>query len=270
MSKYAKEDLTQILYDAMVCFNEKMKFNISPDNTVLAFFTPDNGIEVYETFCQQYFPNWLNEDYMTEGYFESFAASAFVGEKYGILIRLDLDMTAAEWFEIFLHEISHIYCSVNEIDGGYFFDRFCNGSKGVEDGIMNAGYAIWREAIADIMAHELNPYSGMYIVQYVKPHVDELYRSLSYKNPDSKKAMSLILAYLMLTNEIRQSENWQQAEIQIRKVMKFDDEMIYRIVELVYENLRKSEYWRITSDFIMNIGEAYLWLLTNKSIKSYE
>ncbi|MCM1509019.1 MAG: hypothetical protein NC177_18065, partial [Ruminococcus flavefaciens] len=60
MSKYAKEDLTQIVYDAMNCFNEKMRFNISSDNAILAFFTPDNGINVYETFCQQYFPNWLN------------------------------------------------------------------------------------------------------------------------------------------------------------------------------------------------------------------
>ncbi|MCM1508888.1 MAG: hypothetical protein NC177_17410, partial [Ruminococcus flavefaciens] len=207
-------------------------------------------------------------EYMTEGYFESFAASAFVGEKYGILIRLDLDMTAAEWFEIFLHEISHIYCSVNEIDGGLFFDRFCNGSKGVEDGIMNAGYAIWREAIADIMAHEVNLYSGMYTLQYVKPYIDELYRSLSHRNPDSKKAMSLILAYLMLTNEIEQSENWQQAEKQICNVMKFDDEMIYRIVEMVYENLRKSEYWRITSEFVYELGEGYLTLITEKAMKN--
>lgn len=78
MPKYTETDLTEIVYDAMLCFREKINFDISPDNTVLAFFTPDNGIEVYESFCKKYFPSWLQEDYMADGYFESFAASAIL------------------------------------------------------------------------------------------------------------------------------------------------------------------------------------------------
>jgi len=269
MPKYTEIDMKKIVYDAMQCFKDEMNFDISPENTVLAFFTPDNGIEVYEAFCYKYFPDWLNEDYMKNGYFESFAASAFVGEQcYGILIRLDLDFPKMELFQIFMHEISHLYCSVNEINGGHFFDRFCHCGDTTEDGIMNAGYAIWREAIADIMAHKVNPYSGSYTLKYVKPNVDELYNSLSYRNPESKKIISLIISYLMLTNEIMQSASWQQAKMQIRKIVKFDDEMMYRIVEMVYENLRKEEYWGITSDFVYELWERYLTLMTNRAIKA--
>jgi len=267
MSKYAKEELTQIAYDAMECFSEGMHFDISPENTILAFFTPENGIKVYEDLCKRYFPDWLNENYSVEGYFNTFAASAFVGEKYGILIRLDLDMTAADWFEIFLHEISHIYCTVNEIDGGYFFDKYCNQKSDYDNGIINAGYAIWREAVADIMAHTVTWYPSMYTLEYVKPMCLELQAEIYFENPDSKKAVSLFLAYLMLTNEVRNSQSWQQAEQQIREVINFDDEMIYPIIKSVYQNLQKDDYWTITPDFIMNIGEAYLWLLTNKSLK---
>lgn len=245
MSRYTETDLTEIVYDAMVCFNDEMNFNISPENTVLAFFTPDNGIEVYESFCKKHFPDWLQEDYMADGYFESFAASAFVGEAcYGILIRLDLDFPPAELFRIFLHEISHIYCTVNEIDGGHFFDGYCHCDDVTEDGIMNAGYAIWREAIADIMAQRVNPHAGRYTLKYVKPYVEELYDQLSYHNPKSKKAMSLILVYFMVSDDVVKAKDWSKAEAKIKKVIFFDDELMYGILNLIYANLSKEQYWR--------------------------
>ena len=68
-----------------------------------------------------------------------------------MLIREDINFTLGGVLQMFLHEISHLYCTKNEIDGGGFFDKYCMGS-GPEDGMMNAGYAIWREAVADIMA----------------------------------------------------------------------------------------------------------------------
>lgn len=268
MFKYTEAELTKIVYDAMQCFNERMNFNILPNNTVLAFFTPDNGIEVYEAFCSKYFPDWLQEDYMADGYFEDIAASAFIGEQYyGMLIRLDLEFPETELFQIFIHEISHIYCTVNEIDGGYFFDKYCHCDDVTEDGIMNAGYAIWREAIADIMAQRVNPYGGYYTLKYVKLYVNEMYRHLSYINPESKKAMSLIIAYLMVSDEIVKAKDWNKAEAKIRRVISFDNEMIFRILKLVYINLSNESYWKITPDFIYELGEKYLLLIANKTLE---
>lgn len=210
MPKYTENDLTELVYDAMQCFSEKMDFDISAENTVLAFFTPDNGTEVYENFCSEYFPDWLQEDYTAKGYFESFAASAFVVEKYyGILIRSDLDFPPAELFRIFLHEISHIFCTVNEFDGGHFFDKYCHCEDVTEDGIMNAGYAIWREAVADVMAQKVDPYSGQYTLKYVKPYVDKLYRSISYTNPESKKSH---VAHICLSYDFKRSRKIKRLE----------------------------------------------------------
>lgn len=205
---------------------------------------------------------------MADEYFESFAASAFVGEQYyGILIRSDLDFPLAELFRIFLHEISHIYCTVNEINGGHFFDRYCHCDDITEDGIMNAGYAIWREAIADIMAQRANPYGGHYTLKYVKPYVEELYNQLSYHNPESKKAMSLIIAYLMVSDEVVKSGNWICAEAKIRKVDSFDDELMYGILKSVYINLSKEQYWKITPDYIYELGERYIVMITHRTIR---
>lgn len=57
MPKYTETDFEKIVYYAMLCFKDEMNFNISPENIVLAFFTPDNGIEVYESFCKKL--SWL-------------------------------------------------------------------------------------------------------------------------------------------------------------------------------------------------------------------
>lgn len=38
--------------------------------------------------------------------------------------------------------------------GGNFYDKYCCG-KDLLDGAINAGYAIWREAVADIMAKSI-------------------------------------------------------------------------------------------------------------------
>lgn len=128
---------------------------------------------------------------------------------------------------------------------------------------MNAGYAIWRESIADIMTQRVNPYGGHYTLKYVKPYVEELYNQLSYHNTESKKAMSLIIAYLMVSDEVVKSGDWICAEAKIRKVNSFDDELMYGILKMVYFNFSKEQYWKIDPDFIFELGERYLTLIVN-------
>lgn len=92
MGRYMEQELRDIFYDAMDFFNESLDSGITRNNTILAFSTPDNGLEVYKQFCQEYFPRNLDEDYKAEGYFQSFAAQAFVGRGlYGVMIRTDID-----------------------------------------------------------------------------------------------------------------------------------------------------------------------------------
>ena len=267
MSRYTEQELREIFFEALDFFNEALDSGITRDNTVLAFFTPDNGLEVYERFCRDYFPKNLDEDYKAEGYFQSFAAQAFAGGgRYGVMIRSDLDFRLAELHRVFLHEISHLFCWDNEIEGGGFFDRYCMGS-GVEDGMMNAGYAIWREAVADIMADAvLSEYTSV-TLDDVREEVVRLYHLLSPADPDSKKEMSLILVYIMITREVGGAAEWAGAEAQLKKRLGLDDHTLYAIIRMTFENLHSSPFWSISPEFIMELGGAYLSLLSAKFLR---
>lgn len=260
---HTEDELTDILYSAMERFNDVLDFDISAENTIIAFFTPRNAIKVYECFCNENFPDKLDEDYTASGYFENIAASAFVGEKYGIMIRSDLKWSSYEYFRMFLHEISHIFCTVNEIDGGGFYNKYCLGS-GVDDGIINAGYAIWRETIADITADVVYSDQAMISLRDVKSDVTRLYDLILPYNPDSKKCMSLLIAYLMISSEVAGTRGWETAERAIRETINFRDEYIYRIAQMVFENLHDGPFWTITPEFIIDLGNTYLWLLTKR------
>lgn len=226
---YSKDELLEYFYEALDLFNEKLDTDINKDTLIVDFFTPQNGVVVYERFCSENFPKLLSEPFREEGYFDEIAAQAFVNDsRYGVLIREDIDYTLGELLQTFLHEISHLYCSRNEIKGGKFFDKYCMGS-GTEDGMMNAGYAIWREAVADIMADSILSEQATMTLGMVKKPVLEYYEAITYSNSDSKKAMSLIIAYIMISQEIATIYDWDKAEKEIKKKIGFDDPLMYSI-----------------------------------------
>lgn len=263
---YTKEDLTKIFFSALEDFNDCLDSDICKDNLRIEFFNGNNAVSVYEQFCSDAFPEHLDEPYKAKGYFDSIAAQAFVGEScYGVLIREDVDFPPNEITLMLLHEISHLYCTQNEIPGGHFFDKYCMGS-GVEDGIINAGYAIWREAIADIMADSVMSDVASISLPMVKNTVHDLYRQIDFKNPASKKAMSLLIAYIMLSAEVAGTTNWAIADTKIRRSIGFTDPVIYGILELVFKKLHTSPFWTITYDFIFELGELYLNLLATRFV----
>ena len=64
------------------------------------------------------------------------------------MIRADIDFAGAG-HRVFLHEISHLFCCENEIEGGGFLTAtaWVGRAEGWHD---ERGYAVWREAVADI------------------------------------------------------------------------------------------------------------------------
>lgn len=116
--RYTQEELKEYFYEALSMSNEVL------------------GLAVYRSFCEKYFPDRYEKRHEAKGYFEFMGAEAFAGDRqYGVLIRADIDFTPGEVLMIFLHEISHLFCTRNEIDGGDFYDKYCMGS-GEEDGFF--------------------------------------------------------------------------------------------------------------------------------------
>jgi len=88
--KYTPDQLTKLFQYAVNLFNDTMgeEYHIGDDGILLRFFTPNNGIAVYEDFCSTYFPHYLSEDYKRCEKFENISAEAFVGNRCdGVMIR---------------------------------------------------------------------------------------------------------------------------------------------------------------------------------------
>ena len=121
-----QEKILQLVYQTMEEINQKLGTDFSKDKIEIAFFTPATGVSVYEKLCERYFPKYLTQEYKQKGYFETFAAMAFIGEeKDGILIREDVDLSAFEWHHMILHEFSHIIVCREELNGEMFYDKYC-------------------------------------------------------------------------------------------------------------------------------------------------
>ena len=115
-------------------------------------------------------------------------------------------------------------------------DRFC-GANSEKDGIICAGYAIWRELIADILSEAIMSDTTKYSLRDVKPHVTSQYKKIRYENPESKQIVSDILSALFNTQELATVGSWEEVENSLKKTVRFSCDEMYRIVELVHRKL---------------------------------
>ena len=142
-----KVNYDSCLKKAITIFNGRMGTDFSSDKLILTCFMTEDQKEIFEQFCSKYFPYRLNDRYQEEGYFD-FKASSFIGMNNGgidgILLRTDISYQPGELLHIFLHELAHIFCAHNELDGKNFFDEYCMDYAPTkeEDGIINAGSAV--------------------------------------------------------------------------------------------------------------------------------
>ncbi len=75
----------------------------------------------------QIFLIFLQEGYKRPGRFAGISAEAFASETHaGVMFRIDLPFPKMELLQIALHEIAHIFCTRNEIEGGKFYQTDCD------------------------------------------------------------------------------------------------------------------------------------------------
>ena len=266
-ARYTIEELEEYFFEALAMFNDALGSDITSENVVLDFFTPANGLAVYKQFCEKYFPDNYEKQHETENHFEFIAAEAFVSNKrYGVLIRSDIDFSLSEVLMTFLHEISHLFCTRNEIESGDFFDRYCMGS-GEEDGYYNAGYAVWREAVADIMADSIISEYATLKLEMAAGEIENCYNHISRQDSEAKKYISLIIVYVMSSEEVAGTEDWNVAEEAIASKINISDNILLEILKLVFEKLHQSPFWEITPEFIRELGLLCIELIVYRTFE---
>lgn len=140
--------------------------------------------------------------------------------------------------------------------------------SGPEDGIRNAGYAIWREAVADIMADSIISLYPTVTLAAVKSIIESYYNDLSITNPSSKKATSLIIAFVMISAEVACTNDWNAAVQAIKAQISINDPLLTALLEQVFNKLYRSPFWEITPDSIITLGETYLSMLAHKMLRA--
>lgn len=262
--------------EALLCaaetLNERMGTEFSEDNFVLSCFQTENQQEVFEQFCKQYFPDRLTDRYKEDGYFD-FHASAFVGEGEnsvdGVLLRTDVERTPATLYHILLHELAHIFCTHNELGGDSFYKRCCMDDtlSSEEDGAINAGYAIWRELIAELIAFEMDDNC---IVLALEDKDDILrYYMEELGDGNRKMAVSMILCEALTSREGEPAATWNATKRKVAKYEPFDDPLFMDLLELVVRKLKKN-FVEIDRDFILELGSRYLFLVTELEVKKLQ
>lgn len=260
--------------EALLCaaetLNERLGTEFSEDNLVLRCFQTENQQEVFEQFCKQYFPNRLTDRYKEDGYFD-FHASAFVGEGEnsidGILLRTDVERSPATLYHILLHELAHIFCTHNELGGDNFYERYCMDDTIIreEDGTINAGYAVWRELAAELIAFELDDNCDAVPLRRKKDLLSYCEGELLTGN--GKMGVSMILCEAMTSAESEASMTWDAAKSKFTRFKPFDDPLYRDLLELVFTHVR--EYFIVIDrDFIYEIGVLYLTIAAQAMIAS--
>lgn len=168
------------------------------------------------------------------------------------------------------HELAHIFCSHNEIPGGHFYSRYCyvETENKIENGTMCAGYAIWREFIADMVMTTVNPFYHGHHLRESKTEIKNLLKGMSPTDQSVKLCLSVLLTHVMSSIEIITAESWKEVEQILRKSQFFTKEQFYEIFHLEWGNLRSGDFWTITPDFIMDLGNQYLLLMTGMLMDS--
>lgn len=262
--------------DALLCaaetLNERLGTEFSEDNLVLRCFQTENQQEVFEQFCKQYFPDRLTDRYKEDGYFD-FHASAFIGEGEnsvdGILLRTDVERSPATLYHILLHELAHIFCTRNELGGDSFYKRYCMDDtlSSEEDGAINAGYAVWREVIAELIASETDDNCDFLSLEdkedILRYYMEEL------EDGDRKLAVSMILCEALTSREGEPAATWGDTKKKIEKYKPFDDPLFMDLLELVIRKLKRN-FVEIDRDFILEFGSLYLFLVTQLEVKKLQ
>lgn len=265
--------IKEIFKSAIDIFNNAMGTNFSEDNVILQGINENNKVVIFESFCSKYFPIRLKDDYKSEHYFD-FYASAFVGKENnidGILYREDKIESPGSICHIFLHELAHIFLVHNEFDGKNFYDTYCEdfyeiGS--IEDGFVNAGYAIWRETVAEIIARELDNNCYTFKMAEKSKMLNFYYNELPSK--DWKVYLSIILMEVLTSDELEQRKNWEDIMPKLRVFKLFkNNSYLIKAVELLYKHLR-SKIFDIDVEFIMDLGEISALVLENSKFEHWK
>ena len=136
-----------------------------------------------------------------------------------------------------------------------------------EDGMINAGYAVWRECIAEIIAIECDDNCDIFPIRDKKKMLAQLRDEINQL--DGKLLVSEILTAVMTSAEVEASQTWDEAEKAIHSLKLFDTAPEMDLMRLVFNQLQ-DRLIEIDVDFISELGFLYLNILSLSLLRNFQ
>ena len=244
------------------------------NDIIIEFAKKNDMAKRAKSFCAKYVPDKIINESQTRQLNSSIAANALIGrEKSAVIVRLNHKINRQKWREILFHEFMHIFCAKTEVDGVHFMDVYGNVHTPDEnpvneiyDGFLNAGYVVWEEFIAQyyaLLKTKQHPYTFSDIADYAFGLLGEV--SIAYDEKIAKDSFSMACAYLLTCdggNILSNLTELDDTDLQERKT----ERSLRDCLEHLQGNLQKEKPWKISEEFISDLGSKFLMFKTMNSI----
>ena len=267
-----KNDYKQILFYAAEIFNERKGTMFNEENLVLSCFQTSNQEEVFEQFCKQYFPDRLTDRYKEEGYLiftpplllakgKTVWTASSCARILSALRQCSITSCCTSWRMLSAPTMNW---AETAFINAYYMDSTLSHE---EDGAINAGYAIWRELIAEVIAFEMD--DNCFVVPLREKAALLRYYKEKFENGDRKRGLSMILCEALTSKECEMSAIWNVAQKKVAGHKPFDNPLFMDMLGLVFRKLRDNLV-EIDRDFILELGSLYLCLVTQLEIRKLQ
>jgi hypothetical protein len=227
--------------------------------------------------CAEYVPDKIINETQAEQLENSIAANALIGrEKSAVIVRVDHRQTQQGWRRILFHEFTHIFCAKLEMNGEHFIDIYGSGhtpdlhpENEIYDGQVNAGYVLWSEFIAQYYALKYCE-NAIYNFCDISDSVFDTLGEISVgSGDDGKSALAQICAYMLTCKDTDET----LAALSEPNFIYPEGEPGSEMAKAAFQNvilflrgrLQNEKPWKITEEFIADLGGKYIWFITANS-----
>ena len=257
------EEYIKLVDMAFQIFNDQMDTDYSRENVDVKLITADTPVDEIAEFLAR-FPDACEEAMFEPGYYRQIKGEALVTpDRYGIILRTDIEDKGLYWRHLVFHEISHIFCSTHELkDGNSFYKRYCADDTGdsVLNGIVCGGYAIWREFVADFLAILVDvDMPDPTLRCNAKEFKNEL-EAIAKGEPFIKMRIKTVLLYTLVTSDMLQEPDKESSLKKLDRFKRLQTKSWKVLLGNVYDQMfdEDKDFWEIDYEFIKTIGDNYM------------
>jgi hypothetical protein len=243
------------------------------DDIIIEFVPKERMAERAAALCEQYVPNRHVNESQAKQLVSTIAGNALIGRDKSAVISFIDYKASHRWIrEMMFHEFAHIYCTKMEMDGEHFIDIYGSGATPENpdmtpeerqyDGLLVAGHYVWSEFIAQYYALLHTAPRGCRIVDVIEFVVRHLGEITLASNDLSKGALAQIMAALLTCTDAKS----KQSQTKLLQFLFPDGEPMAQetrqafigCFRLLQSRLDREEPWKITEDFIAELGAKFV------------